>query len=116
MGVGIPIPILNENVLKRTCIRDREIPTPVVDYSVDYPQNTGKVLCYVNYEQLRSGEIEVEGRKVAVGSLSSYYKALEIANLLADEIRRGDFRLAEPIAYLPKESTTRPLLIREKPS
>jgi uncharacterized protein (DUF39 family) len=116
LGVGIPIPILNENVLKRTCIRDREIPTPVVDYSVDYPQNTGKVLCYVNYEQLRSGEIEVEGRKVAVGSLSSYYKALEIANLLADEIRRGDFRLAEPIAYLPKESTMRPLLIREKPS
>ena len=116
LGVGIPIPILNENILKRTCVRDREILTPVVDYSVDYPQNTGKVLCYVNYDQLRSGEIEVEGRKVAVGSLSSYYKALEIANLLADEIRRGDFRLAEPISYLPKENTMKPLLIREKPS
>jgi len=116
LGIGIPIPILNENILKRTCVRDREILTPVVDYSVDYPQNTGKVLCYVNYEQLRSGEIAVEGRKVSVGSLSSYYKALEIANLLADEIRSGSFRLAEPIAYLPKESTMRPLLIREKPS
>jgi len=116
LGIGIPIPILNENILKRTCVRDREILTPVVDYSVDYPQNTGKVLCYVNYDQLRSGEIEVEGRKVAVGSLSSYYKALEIANLLADEIRRGDFRLAEPISYLPKENTMKPLLIREKPS
>ena len=89
---------------------------PVVDYSNDYPQNTGKVLCHVSYEQLRTGEIEVEGRKVAVGSLSSYYKALEIAYLLADEIKRGDFRLAEPIAYLPKDTTMKPLVTREKPS
>ena len=116
LGVGIPIPILNEDILKRTCVSDREILAPVVDYSVEYPLNTGKVLCHVNYEQLRSGEIEVEGRKVAVGSLSSYYKALEIAHLLADEIRHGDFRLAEPIAYLPKDTTMKPLMIREKPS
>ena len=115
LGVGIPIPILNKDILKRTCVSDREILAPVVDYSTDYPQNTGKVLCHVNYEQLRSGEIEVEGRKVAVGSLSSYYKALEIAHLLADEIRRGDFRLVEPIAYLPKDTTMKPLVIREKP-
>jgi len=116
LGIGIPIPILNEDILKRTCVSDREILAPVVDYSVEYPLNTGKVLCHVNYEQLRSGQIEVEGRKVAVGSLSSYYKALEIAHLLADEIRRGDFRLAEPIAYLPKDTTMKPLMIREKPS
>jgi uncharacterized protein (DUF39 family) len=107
---------LNEDILKRTCIKDSEILAPVVDYSVDYPQNTGRVLGHVSYEQLRSGQIEVEGRKVAVGSLSSYNKALEIANLLADEIRRGDFRLAEPIAYLPKDTKMKPLLTREKPS
>ena len=116
LGVGIPIPILNEDVLKRTCISDREILAPVVDYSHEYPQNTGKVLGHVSYEQLRAGEIEVEGKKVAVGSLSSYYKALEIAHLLADEIKRGDFRLAEPIAYLPKDTTMKPLLKREKPA
>jgi uncharacterized protein (DUF39 family) len=116
LGVGIPIPILNEDILKRTCIRDSEILAPVVDYSIDYPQNTGRILCHVSYEQLRSGQIEVEGRKVAVGSLSSYNKALEIANLLADEIRRGDFHLARPIAYLPKDTTMKPLLTREKPS
>ena len=116
VGIGIPIPILNEDILKRTCVSDREILAPVVDYNTDYPQNTGKVLCHVNYEQLRSGEIEVEGRKFSVGSLSSYHKALEIAHLLADEIRRGDFRLTEPIAYLPKDTTMKPLVIREKPS
>ena len=115
MGVGIPIPILNSDVLKRTCVRDRDILAPVVDYSNDYPENTGKVVCHVNYEQLRSGEIEVEGKKVAVGSLSSYHKALEIANILADEVRRGDFRLAEPIAPLPKDTVMKPLVAREKP-
>ena len=116
LGVGIPIPILNEDVLKRTCVRDRDIMAPVVDYSLDYPQNNGKVICSVNYEQLRSGQIEVEGKKVAVGSLSSYYKALEIANLLADEVRRGDFRLAEPIVPLPKDTKIKPLVTRKKPS
>jgi uncharacterized protein (DUF39 family) len=90
-------------------------PAPVVDYSYDYPQNNGKVVCYVNYEELRSGQIEVEGKKVAVGSLSSYYKALQIAHLLADEIRRGDFRLAEPIEPLPKDTKMKPLVAREKP-
>jgi uncharacterized protein (DUF39 family) len=116
LGIGIPIPILNEDVLKRTCVRDRDIMAPVVDFSHDYPQNTGKVICYVNYEQLRSGQIEVEGKKIAVGSLSSYYKALQIANLLADEIRRGDFRLAEPIEPLTKDKKMKPLVTRKKPS
>jgi uncharacterized protein (DUF39 family) len=100
----------------RTCIRDCDIHAPVVDYSVDYPQNTGKVIGYVTYEQLRSGEIEVEGKKIAVGSLSSYKKALKIANLLADEIRNGDFLLAKPVTPLPTDTKMKPLLVREKPS
>ena len=116
LGVGIPIPVLNEEVLKRACVRDRDILAPVVDYSHEYPQNTGKVVAQVNYEQLRSGQIEIEGKKIAVGSLSSYYKALEIANLLADEIRRGDFRLSEPLSGLPKDTTMKPLVAREKPA
>ena len=114
IGVGIPIPILNEEVLKRTCVRDSDIVAPVVDYSKEYPQNTGKVIDFVSYEQLRSGSIEIEGKEISVGSLSSYHKALKIANLLADEIRRGDFRLAEPVAYLPKDTKMKPLLIRDK--
>jgi len=114
LGVGVPIPILNEDVLKRTCVRDRDILAPVVDYSTDYPQNTGKVIGHVSYEQLRSGEIEVEGQTVAVGSLSSYHAALEVAHLLADEVRNGDFLLARPIAPLLKDTTMKPLVAREK--
>ena len=116
LGVGIPIPILNEGVLKRTCVRDRDIFAPVVDYSSDYPQKTGNVLGHVSYEQLRSGEITVAGKAVKVGSLSSYYRALEIANLLADEIRKGDFVPAQASAPLPQDRPMKPLLIREKAS
>ncbi len=114
LGVGVPIPILNEDVLKRTCVRDRDILAPVIDYSGDYPQNTGKVICHVSYEQLRSGEIEVEGQTVSVGSLSSYHAALEVANLLADEVRAGDFLLARPSAPLLKDTKMKPLVAREK--
>ncbi len=114
LGVGIPIPILNEEILKRTCIRDRDILAPVTDYSVDYPEKTGRVIRYANYEELRSSQIEVEGQKVEVGSISSYYKALEIATLLADEIRRGEFLVSRPIAPLPRNTKMKPLVIREK--
>ena len=116
VGVGVPIPILNEDILKRTCVRDRDILSPVTDYSNDYPQKTGRVICHVSYEQLRSGEIEVEGKEVAVGSLSSYPKALEIANLLADEIRRGDFLVTQPIVSLPKDTAMKSLMAKEKPA
>ncbi len=115
LGIGVPIPILNETVLKRTCVRDRDIFAPVVDYGHDYPQNTGRIITRVSYAQLRTGEIEIEGKKIAVGSLSSYHKAVEIANLLADEIRRGDFLLAQPIAYLPRDIAMKRLVKREEP-
>ncbi len=115
LGIGIPIPILNEEILQRTCVRDRDILAPVVDYSVDYAQKTGRVICHVSYEQLRSGAIEIDGRKLAVGSLSSYHKALEVAHLLADEIRRGEFLLTRPMAPLPKDTKMKPLVTREKP-
>ena len=115
LGVGVPLPILNADVLRRACVRDRDIQAPVVDYSHDYPQKTGRTICYVSYEALRRGEIEVEGSKIAVGSLSSYCKALEIANLLADEIRRGDFLLGEPIQRLPVQGGMKGLEIRPKP-
>lgn len=115
VGVGVPVPILNEQILKRTTIRDRDITAPVVDYSIDYPNATGKILTTLNYEQLKAGEVTIQGKKVQVGSLSSYAKALEIAHLLKEEIERGDFRLAQPLQRLPVEQRMKPLQIRKPP-
>jgi uncharacterized protein (DUF39 family) len=115
LGIGIPIPILNHEVLKRVCIRDRDVSAPVVDYSSDYPENTGRVVGRATYEQLRSGEITLDGKRIPVGSLSSYAKALDVANILADEIRRGDFLLHPPFARLPQDSKMKPMVMRGRP-
>ena len=112
LGVGIPIPILHPEILRRTTIRDRDITACVVDYSIDYPQKTGKVLARYNYEQLRSGEVELAGRKVPVTSLSSYKKALKICELLKAEIETGRFRLSEPSGRLPLNQAMQPLNIK----
>jgi uncharacterized protein (DUF39 family) len=116
IGIGVPIPILDEEVIKYAAIRDEEIYTQIVDYGTNYPQCVPGSLGEVNYAQLKSGEISVQGKKVPTGNLSSYSKAREIAEELKSWIKKGDFILTEPIAPLPGvESgyTFRPL--KERP-
>lgn len=102
VGVGVPIPILNEEIARWAAVSDEEILAPVVDYSKDYPEITGKPpLCFVSYKELRSGEIEINGKKVPTGSLSSYAKARKISVILKNWIKSGKFYLTEPVAKLP---------------
>jgi uncharacterized protein (DUF39 family) len=101
IGIGIPIPVLNEDVCRATAVKDEDIWTQVVDYSEAYPQGVPGSLGEVNYQQLRSGMITVRGKRVNTGNLSSYPKALEIARTLKDWIRSGDFLLTEKVASLP---------------
>jgi len=115
VGLGIPIPILNEEICAFTAVKDEDIWAQVVDYSDAYPNGKPGSLTEVNYKQLRSGEITVNGKKVPTSSLSSYQKATEIANTLKEWIKKGDFLLTEPVASLPgKESgyTFKPLKVR----
>ncbi|NLF31220.1 MAG: hypothetical protein GX591_10090 [Planctomycetes bacterium] len=116
LGVGVPIPILNAGILRRTCVRDRDILAPVVDYGGDYPNATGRVIAHVTYEQLRRGQITLDGKTIEVGSMSSYAMAQEIAALLRDQIARGEFVLSRPFAPLPREKAFHPLRYQEKPS
>jgi len=102
VGIGIPIPVLNEEMAKYTAVKDENIYTQVYDYSMDYPKGGAlKSLGEVSYKQLRSGEIVINGKKVITASLSSYYKAKEIAHILKELIERGDFFLGEPQQCLP---------------
>ncbi len=101
VGIGIPIPILNEDILRYTTVKDRDIYTQVVDYSEAYPQGKTESLGEVNYAQLKSGKIKIGGREASTGGLSSYAKAREIATILKDWIKSGRFFLAEPVANLP---------------
>ncbi|MDP2864402.1 MAG: homocysteine biosynthesis protein, partial [bacterium] len=59
VGIGVPIPILDEEIVKYAAIRDEELYAQVVDYSQAYPQMVPGSLSEVNYAQLKSGKIIV---------------------------------------------------------
>lgn len=116
VGIGIPIPILDEEMAYYTSVSDEQIYTQVVDYSKAYPQGIPETLGQVNYAQLRSGKIKVNDKEVPTGSLSSYAKARQIANILKEWIREGKFLLTEPVEKLPGAETGytfKPMKIRE---
>jgi uncharacterized protein (DUF39 family) len=101
VGIGVPIPVLSEEMLRYTLVTDAEIFAPVVDYSEAYPQRKPDILGEVSYAELKSGMIKVKGQKVPAASLSSYPGALEIAGILKEWIKKGKFLLTEPVATLP---------------
>ncbi|TET66719.1 MAG: hypothetical protein E3J40_04710 [Dehalococcoidia bacterium] len=101
VGIGVPIPILSEEILRFTMVTDADILAPIVDYSEAYPQMKPDILGEVSYAELKSGRIKVQGKDVPTGSLSSYPKAVEIANILKKWIEKGEFLLTEPVAPLP---------------
>jgi len=88
-------------MVRYVSVKDEDIFAPVVDYSYDYPNCTGKTLASVSYAQLKSGVIEVNGKEVPTAPLSSYVKAKEIAETLKQWISKGDFLLGEPVQTLP---------------
>ncbi len=101
VGIGVPIPILSEEILEYTTVDDYQILAPVIDYSKDYPQNTGVVLGEVNYGNLKKGSIHLLGKDIPTASLSSYSRALEVADTLKSWIEKGQFLLSKPVADLP---------------
>jgi uncharacterized protein (DUF39 family) len=101
VSIGVPIPILDEEMVALTSVKDEDIWAPVVDYSHDYPQGTGKTLGEVNYAELKSGKISFKGKEIPTGGLSSYSKAREVAELLKLWLLKGKFLLTEPVAPLP---------------
>ncbi len=107
VGVGIPIPILDEEMLKQTAVSNQEISATVFDYSVQKRSkpNFGRI----TYAELRSGSITINDKKIPTAPLSSLYKARQIAQILKQLIGEGQFCLTEPVQPLPVESTINPL-------
>ncbi|MCX5679195.1 MAG: homocysteine biosynthesis protein [Candidatus Omnitrophica bacterium] len=101
VGLGIPIPVLDEDVLKSAAVKDEDLWAQIVDYSEDYPQGKASNLGEVNYKQLKSGKITVKGKDVPTASLSSYPKAIEIAEELKQWIKDKKFFLTEYVQALP---------------
>ncbi len=111
VGVGIPIPVLDVDMARCVAVRDRDIKTMLFDYGV--PGRNRPTLKVVDYAELRSGAVELGGRKVRTAPLSSLYKARQIAAELKEWIRRGEFFLQEPAAPLPADATVKPFDMKE---
>ncbi|MDD3776054.1 MAG: homocysteine biosynthesis protein [Actinomycetota bacterium] len=107
MGIGIPIPVLDEEMVKFLSIRDEDIYTEIYDYSVQ--RRNRPSYGRVNYQQLRSGQIDIKGKKVQTGSISSYAQAKEIAQHLKKLIKANKFLLTEAVAPLPAEEKLKSL-------
>ena len=101
VGLGIPIPILDEEMAYFTSRSDEDFWAQVVDYGNDYPNRIPKSICEVNYAQLKSGMIHINGNEVPTFPISSYSKAREISMILKDWVSSGKFLLTNPVAPLP---------------
>ena len=111
VGIGIPIPVLDEDMLVHTMVKNSEIFTNIIDYSVS--SGARPVIKKVSYEELRSGSVEINGKHVPTAPLSSLKKAREIAGLLKQQINRGEFFVSQPVASLPAENKVNKLEVRD---
>ncbi len=107
VGLGIPIPIINEQVAETTGVSDDEISTEVIDYGT--PKRDRPELKEVTYSNLKSGLIELKGVERPVSPLSSLKKSREIAETLKELIEAGEFSLTEPHERLSKDREFKPM-------
>ncbi len=105
VGIGTPIPILDEDMMRFVSVCDSDIYTTISDYSCTHKSKP--VLGTVNYAQLRSGSIKIGDKEVPTSPLSSYAKAREIAEKLKKDITQGKFLLQEPAWQLPNKSSNK---------
>jgi L-aspartate semialdehyde sulfurtransferase len=114
VGAGVPIPILNKDLARRTAISDKDIVCRIVDYGM--PRRSRPVIRETNYEELKTGKIELDGVEVPTSPLSSYKKAKAIAEELKNWIEKGNFYLTNPVKKIAsKGHSVKPLEI-QRPS
>ena len=101
VGIGLPIPILNEEILVNAAKTDKELFASVVDYGDGYPQGEPQELGLVSYAELKSGKIKMLGKEIPASPVSSYFRAREIAGILKEWMLKGEFLLGEPSQLLP---------------
>jgi len=112
LGIGIPIPLLNEEIVSRVAVSNHELTATVYDYGV--PRRSRPVMGTVSYAELRSGKIELNNKTIPAAPLSSLYKARQIAVELKEKISNGQFHLTAPVEKLPFRNGVKPLYEREE--
>jgi len=107
VGIGIPIPILDEDIAQRVSIRNEQINTTIVDYGDPAHPSLG----ITNYRDLQSGELILNNKKIRTAPLSSISKARQIAEELKIWILNNEFKLSEPVQAFPTNTKVKKLEI-----
>lgn len=106
LGMGVPLPVLNEEVVRRCAVRDDEIVAPVMDFSI--PRRVRPTFGLVSYAQLKTGKMTIEGQTVRVAPLASIARSRLVAEELKGWIEAGEFLLTEPVASIPRDRAFMP--------
>lgn len=101
LGVGVPLPVLGEEVVASCAVQDKDLVAPIVDFSI--PRRVRPTFGLVSYAQLKSGRITIEGKPVRVAPLASLFLSQQVAWELKQWIEAGSFTLTEPVAPIPME-------------
>jgi uncharacterized protein (DUF39 family) len=109
VGVGVPIPVLSEEIAWHTSVANKDITCPIMDYGNDYPTGEGAPHGEANYADLFAGKINFRGRDIPATPLSSVPRAREIAGILKDWIGTGRFTLGAAQEPLPTPETRVPV-------
>ena len=102
IGVGIPIPVLNEETAKYISITDDKIHSTIVDFSI--PRRTKPTFGQCTYSELRTSTVIINKKPTLSAPLSSMALAIEICNELKNAILKKNFLLSEKV--LPIDLST----------
>ncbi len=104
IGIGIPLPVLNEETAKYISITDDKIHSTIVDFSI--PRRTKPTFGQCTYSELRTSTVIINKKPTLSAPLSSMALAIEICNELKNTILRKNFLLSEKV--LPIDLNTEP--------
>jgi len=107
VGLGIPLPVLDLEVVRATAVRDEDITVDILDYSV--PSRSRPSMRKVNYAELRSGTVELNGEEIKTSSLSSFRNARKVAGELKSWVETGKMELALPTRVIDPAKASRPM-------
>lgn len=99
LGVGVPLPVLSEEVVVSCAVQDNAIVVPVVDFSI--PRRVRPTFGLVSYAQLKTGQITIDGKSVRVAPLASLFLSRQVALELKRWIESEQFTLTQPVAPIP---------------
>jgi uncharacterized protein (DUF39 family) len=107
VGLGVPLPVLDLDVVRATAVRDEDISVDIMDYGV--PSRDRPALQKVTYAELRSGTVELNGEEVRTSPLSSYRRARQVAGELKRWIEAGTMTLSLPTRLIDPAKQAKPM-------